>query len=37
VPRIDEYCFRHVTVGGCGETHDVIVLLGRVVRGYRTL
>lgn len=34
MPRIEEYGFGHVTVDGHHETRDVIVLPGRVVRGW---
>jgi hypothetical protein len=34
MPRIEEYSFGRVTVDGEAETGDVIVLPGRVVRGW---
>ncbi len=34
MPRIEQYSFGHVTVDGEAETRDVIVLPGRVVRGW---
>jgi hypothetical protein len=34
MPRVEGYSFGHVTVDGREETHDVIVLPGRVVRGW---
>ena len=34
MPRIEDYSFGHVTVDGEKETRDVIVLPGRVVRGW---
>jgi hypothetical protein len=34
MPEIDAYGFGRVTIDGREETHDVIVLPGRVVRGW---